>query len=190
MRYPLPPRGQDGKYKTGISQRLGNLFDFLGMQDKLIPYYFSSDPDHEPPFKLFNNVRARANADSDWNASALGIGSDVIKVGVDKILEDIITPFTRRLLMDTQENKDGKGKGWKVMMRNDVYSTRAYMSLKYIPSSKFELEPEHLTTNVVNWLETMDTSTGSYDNAFTETVLDAIAFGSVHGEKIEWKCIE
>jgi len=191
MRYPLPRRGKDGKYKTGISQRLGNLFDFLGMQNKLIPYYFSSDPKHDQPFKLFNNVRIRANVHSDLNASALGIDEDVIRVGVKKIFDDVITPFARRLLKDSRQNRaEGEGKGWKTMMRNDVYSTRAYMSLKYIPSTELDLEPEHLPTHAVNWIETMHGGTGSFDQAFSETVLGAISFGNVPGEENVCKCIE
>jgi len=190
MRYPLPPKDANGDYLNGMSRRLGHLFNFLGMQEKLIPYYFSSDPNHSPPFKLFNNVRVRANAESDWNASALGIRSDIIKVGTERILEDVVGPFALGLFKDTQEEGDTKGNGWKVMMRNDIYSTRAYMCLKYIPSASFGLEPEHLETNVVNWIETLDTSTGTFDRSLTESVLETVAFGAVGGEVLDWKCIE
>ncbi|KAF8147675.1 flavin-containing amine oxidoreductase-domain containing protein [Crassisporium funariophilum] len=80
--------------------------------------------------------------------------------------------------------------GWNLMMRNDVYSTRAYMCFKYIPSASFGLPPDHLSTRVVNWCETFDKSTGWYDRALTETVLEAIAFGEAGDKDVDWKCLD
>lgn len=186
MRYPLPKKDKNGNYEPGVMQRLGQLFNYLGMQDQLIPYYFKSDK--KPGFKYFNGVRARIDeGNPDFDAPALGINSTLIELGTNRIVEDAIGPFARGLFNDL---KNHTTTGWDVMMRNDAYSTRGYMSFKYLPSAGFGLEPEHLATRVINWLETFDKSTGWYDRALTETVLEAIAFGDAGDGVVDWKCIE
>lgn len=62
---------------------------------------------------------------------------------------------------------------------------RALMST--FPSSLF-------LPTFVNWMETFDNSTGAYDRALTEVVLEAVAFGwkppaETH-EGTKWWCIE
>jgi hypothetical protein len=51
----------------------------------------------------------------------------------------------------------------------------------------------HLTTNIINWCETFDKSTGWYDRALTEQVSEALAFAKAGSQTIgdvEWKCFE
>ena len=114
-----------------------------------------------------------------------------IAAGYKAIMDDVIAPFATRLLDDLQNNTDD---GWKYMMEFDHYSMRAYMSITYRPDSKLGLPDAPLPTDVVNWCETFDKSTGSYDRALSETVLQAIAFGwqpATEGqEQTEWWCIE
>jgi len=76
-------------------------------------------------------------------------------------------------------------------MRYDKYSTRAYMALVYKPSKNLGLPPNHLSTDIINWLET-SIDTGSFDLAFTEFVLGNINFGWSPDpqEKVEWYCID
>jgi len=124
---------------------------------------------------------------NDFQAPALGINSTLTSIGVTRMVNDAIGPFARALYYDLQNHTST---GWENMMRNDDYSTRAYLSFKYIPSATFGLGPEHLSTQVINWLETFDKSTGWYDRALTETVLEAIAFGEAGEGQIDWKCIE
>lgn len=186
MRYPLPKRDAQGNYGPGVMQRLGQLFNYLGMQNQLIPYYFESDK--QPGFMYFNGILARiGEGRPNFDAPALGINSTLIGIGVNAVVNDAIGPFARVLSDDVKNNTTT---GWETMMKNDAYSTRAYLSFKYIPSASFGLEPEHLTTRVINWLETFDKSTGWYDRALTETVLEAIAFGEVGDGQVHWKCIE
>jgi len=185
MRFPLPKTNDKGDYESGVMQRLGNLFNYLGMQNKLIPYYFKSN--ESQGFQYFNGERVRIGERSDFNAPALGINSNLIDLGVNNIVNDVVGPFAK-LLFDDLKNRTETG--WQVMMRNDVYSTRAYMSFKYIPSASFGLEPEHLATRVINWCETFDKSSGWYDRALSETVLEAIAFGEAGDGVVDWKCIE
>lgn len=63
------------------------------------------------------------------------------------------------------------------------------MNFAYAPSGSLDIPEEHLSTRVVNWLETFDKSTGWYDRAFTERVLEFIAYGQT-GDAVDWKCIE
>ena len=185
MRYTLPKSDEKGNYEPGVMQRLGKLFTYLGMHNQLIPYYFQSN--NSPGFQYFNGIRARIGQGNDFDAPALGISPTLINIGTSNIINDAIGPFAHILLGDLQKNTTT---GWDIMMRNDAYSTRAYLSFKYMPSATYGLEPEHLPTRVINWLETFDTSTGSYDRALTETVLEAIAFGQADGAQVDWKCIE
>ena len=80
--------------------------------------------------------------------------------------------------------------GWDYLMKYNDYSTRAYMNIAYKPNNK-ELRAcigdGPLPTAVINWLETVDKSTGWYDRSLAETVLEAMAFGAPESSsKIPW----
>lgn len=76
------------------------------------------------------------------------------------------------------------------MMQYDQYSMKAYMTGNRTDTQpwldKAGLMP--YPTNVVNWCETFDTSSGSYDKALTEAVMDTLAF-SWDGKPFAWKHI-
>jgi len=184
MRYPLPKKDENGNYLPGVMRRVGDLFKYLEMEDKLIPYYYESNA--SPAFKYFNGERARIGDNANFNGSSLGISDTLLGLGTSTVVEDVVGPFANMLWEDLRNHTRS---GWEVMMANDAYSMRAYMSFKYIPSAGFGLPPDHLSTRVINWCETFDNSTGSYSKALTETVLDVIAFGQ-DGSEVEWKCIE
>ena len=76
------------------------------------------------------------------------------------------------------------------MLSVDDHSTRSYMTFAYTPNASLNIPEQSLATNVVNWLETFDKSTGWYDRGLTETVLEAIAFGQTGGATVNWTCIE
>jgi len=202
MRFPLPEKQPDGHYKQGIMKRLGELIIYPGLnegtdrlQDKLIPYYYKAKegPGLKSGFMFFNGVRSRISDVStekqNFHAEQMGVGPKYIATGVSTIVDDVIGPFARGIVNDMVHGGDA---GWKTMMQHDIYSTRAYMGLSYIPKN-LDLPQTHLSTNVINWLELFDKSTGWYDRAFTETVLESLAFGSVPGlplDPIDWKCFE
>jgi hypothetical protein len=120
----------------------------------------------------------------------MGVESEYIKAGVDNIVADVVEPFSRMIMEELEQNST---KGWDIMKQNDAYSLRAYMSFKYIPSVDLKLPPMHLTTNIINWCETFDKSTGWYDRALTEQVSEALAFAKAGSQTIgdvEWKCFE
>lgn len=198
MRYPLPQKDSEGNYKTGIMKRLGELINYTKLNDgpeplksTLIDYYYKAR--EEGSFLYFNNERYQVSEVShppDFCAREMGVESEYVAVGVEKIVDDVVEPFARMLINDLEKQVN---KGWEVMKANDAYSLRAYMSFKYIPSVDLKLPPMHLTTNVINWCETFDNSTGSYDRGLTEAVLETLAFAKadsgVIGE-VEWKCFK
>ncbi|KAG1742403.1 uncharacterized protein EDB91DRAFT_311129 [Suillus paluster] len=198
MRYPLPKKDDQGKYKAGVMKRLGELIDYSKLNDsnfqeplksKLIDYYFAAKAGGT--FMYFNNQRYQISGTSqppDFNAQEMRVESEYVNAGVDKIIADVVTPFAHLIMKDMEQQTE---KGWEIMKENDVYSLRAYMSFKYIPSVSLELPPTHLPTNVINWCETFDKSTGWYDRSLTETVLEALAFAKVGSQTfgdVEWKC--
>jgi hypothetical protein len=185
MRYPLPPRDDEGHYQPGVMQRVGWLFDYIGLQDKLVPYYYKSNK--SPGFQYFNGIRVRLGEPSDFDAPALGINQSYIKAGATAIVSDVVGPFAAALYDDLEHRTTT---GWEKMVSADAHSTRSYMTFAYKPNASLGIPDETLPTDVVNWLETFDKSTGWYDRGLTETVLEAIAFGQAGGAVIDWKAIE
>ncbi|KAF8147673.1 hypothetical protein B0H34DRAFT_812208 [Crassisporium funariophilum] len=73
MRFPLPHTYEGGDYKPGVMWRLGQLFKYLGLQDKL----------ERGGFKYFNGERARINEGSpNFNADKMGIDSALLNIGL------------------------------------------------------------------------------------------------------------
>lgn len=71
-------------------------------------------------------------------------------MGVEALLADAYGPFKEKLI----ENFE---KGWEHLMEYDNHSVRTYLGqVKGYPFS------------VITWMETMDSSTLSYDLAFSE----------------------
>ncbi|KAF5331265.1 hypothetical protein D9611_013128 [Ephemerocybe angulata] len=90
--------------------------------------------------------------------------------------------------------ENGGNGGWKILKgQYDRYSTRSYLQFGYVPSedlqTKYGIPGTGLPTSVINWMETFDNSSGWYDRALLETVLEALAFGAV-GPTPDWHCIK
>ncbi|KIK68736.1 hypothetical protein GYMLUDRAFT_256401 [Collybiopsis luxurians FD-317 M1] len=167
--------------------RVFHLFNYpplnqgdLSLKSKLKPFYFVGAANNYTLLS-YNGVTVRQNTTapgSDPFKSDLVIKDTdpgpYVAAGAKAIVDDVIGPFAEGLLKDLQNNTDD---GMKQLMRFDQHSTRSYMTLVYKPSAHLKLPPTPLPVDVVNWLETFDKSTGWYDRAFTETVLEAVAFG-------------
>ncbi|KAJ3505079.1 hypothetical protein NMY22_g17706 [Coprinellus aureogranulatus] len=181
MRFPLPKEGEIGPHL-----RLKELFDLLELP--LFDYIYKTDAG----LMYFNGVHSTiGDEDSDFKAKELGVPAPYIAAGVDAICQDYTSPLANLLLKDMET---GSNEGWEQLKKEyDQYSTRSYLQLGYIPSKdlqdRFGIPATGLPTSVINWLETFDNSTGSYDRALTETILEALAFGAV-GPKPEWHCIQ
>ncbi|KIJ70595.1 hypothetical protein HYDPIDRAFT_164579 [Hydnomerulius pinastri MD-312] len=198
MRYPLPKKDDSGKYRNGVMKRVAELIEYEKLnqgpeplRSKVIPYYFETQNPCKPGFLYFNRVRTHVgDAKESFEAAKMGVRPEYIKAGVGPIVYDVVEPFGR---MITEDMQTGQKRGWQVMKQNDGYSTRAYMSLKYMPSINLGLAPTHLSTNVINWCEMLDKSSGWYDRGLTETVLESLAFAKAGGKpfgEVEWKCFD
>ena len=190
MRYP----------KTDTMRRLFNLFEYpplnageIQLKAKLIPLHNAS----QNALFSYNGVTVRQDAvprGDPFKASEVIQDTDpdpYIAIGGKAIVNDVIAPFATLLLDDLKT--PGKTDGWEYLMKYDNYSTRAYMALAYTPSDSLNIPKKPLSTDVINWCETYERSTGTYDCALSERVLDAIASGWQPGPKprvVQWYCIK
>ncbi|CUS12591.1 unnamed protein product [Tuber aestivum] len=101
-----------------------------------------------------------------------------ILVGVAALLAEAYDPFKKKLVENFEE-------GWEYLMQFDSHSTRTYLGqVKSYPFS------------VIDWMETMDTSTLTYDLAFSETIIDSIDFDYPAGPNdppgtiTKWACVD
>ncbi|KAG9050156.1 hypothetical protein FS837_007455 [Tulasnella sp. UAMH 9824] len=170
MRYPYEP----------AMRRLFHLFtshqlnsDDRRVAEKLIPYIFSSPNS----FRYFNQVRLRADQvppGDPFGFRATGVPNQDLTEGYSAILDDTFGSFVQGLRQDLVP--PGSRRGWQRMMRQDNHSARSYMSVAC-----------NLPMPTIHWCETMDTSTDSYDKAFSEACLDMVAFGT---DQTEWWCLD
>jgi hypothetical protein len=115
--------------------------------------------------------------------------------GYKAIFRDVIGQFAQGLERDMEQ---GTTIGWERLMSYDSYSTRSFMTHVYVPTDDFlRLNPDvpikPLPTNVVNWMEGLDKTTGWYDRAFTSTILEEMAFGFTMKEAnpdVKFYCLE
>ncbi len=186
--------------KTETMRRVFHLFEYpplntsdIQLNAKLREYRFSCGN----ALMSYNGVTVRQsdNPGGDiFKASELILdtySAPYIKAGINAIINDVIDPFARAIINDLHTRHTLIGPGWRHLMKYDKYSTRAYMALVYKPTEKLGLPAKHLSTDIINWLET-SIDTGSFDLAFTEFVLGNINFGWSPDaqEKVEWYCIE
>ena len=98
------------------------------------------------------------------------------------LLPNYSEPVTRAMqpFRDTYV-KDGFKALWEKLMKYDHLSMRGYL-----------IEVMGFPAQLVNWLETYNTSSNSYDRAFTEAVLDTLAFDypGFSKDKNVWRCVE
>lgn len=144
----------------------------INVKSKLIEYRFDSPNS----FLEFNRHRARASEVGTrdvFNFSETGVPKRELAKGYKKVLDRVFGEFTDELKLDLE---DGGHEGWDKLMEQDHHSARSYMAVE-----------KGLSMPIIRWCETMDTSTDSYDRAFSEACLDIVAFGD---ERTEWKCLE
>jgi len=115
------------------------------------------------------------------------IPSPYAESGVEALIDYVIRPFTDGLMKDL---KTGGREGWELLMRYDADSARSYMVHGPIQEDQDDLNSDNLLpypTVVINWLETVDTSTGAFDRALSEAVIDALFYiPDDPNTEIEW----
>uniref|UniRef100_D8PKZ2 Amine oxidase domain-containing protein n=1 Tax=Schizophyllum commune (strain H4-8 / FGSC 9210) TaxID=578458 RepID=D8PKZ2_SCHCM len=175
MRYP----------NIGFMKRVFDLFELLQLDKDglLIEYKFSS----EHTFQHYNGRRypgvAQSNDIFDVSVENGGtVPSAYVAWGADSVAAEVYKPFTDLF------KSEKFSKAWAVLQQEDSHSTRAYMRGR---------KENPLPEAVVQWLETFETATGLYNDAFVESVMDAMDFGSVDavrnpkgGLGYSWYCID
>jgi sarcosine oxidase/L-pipecolate oxidase len=183
MRFPVIPTMDPviGKQEWSLTSFLNAHTKDAAESDppiKLVPYLMSDCKS----LSLFNGVLAPATADLHDDPFHFGdkndgwVPQEYVKEGPDFWLNKAYGSFKDAMRCGFKE-------GYKLLMQHDHMSTRAYMraNLTLEPSAAAPLCPEP----VVQWLETSDSATGLYDNAFVESVMDSFDF-----ESSEWVRIE
>lgn len=183
-----------------VMLRLKKLFEHRDIKPEiaLIPYKFESE--HNMGYLHYNGQRGRKKdfkTPGDYNIfrfSEVGVPKVYLAAGYDRIVKDVRQKYVKALAADMQPPRGRTG--WYELMKQDRYSTRAYMASEYVPSKDLLSAPVNLPdkkglpNGVINWCETMSGSTAAYDGAFTQTVLGAMAFGATDSEDTpDWKCI-
>ncbi|KAG9127559.1 hypothetical protein FRC07_012304 [Ceratobasidium sp. 392] len=98
----------------------------------------------------------------------------------------------RRFVDALKENYDD---GYEQLMVYDEYSTRAFMAFVKLDeytnpkTGVTYLEKPLYPTTVINWLETMSFSSGWFDRAFSETILELLAFADGNSQT-QWRCVK
>lgn len=98
---------------------------------------------------------------------------EVLRGGVNGTLEEVFERFKKIMAEDFQ-------KGFDALLEVDHMSTRQYLR-----------ERQNLDAYAIQWLETNTTSTGLFDQAFTESVIDFFNFAAKDKNGLgTWYCIE
>ncbi|KAJ6577172.1 hypothetical protein B0H19DRAFT_1207739 [Mycena capillaripes] len=157
MRYP----------NISFMERVFDLFERLDMfkDNLLIEYKYSA----KNTFDLFNGVRhnsadSTAQGEDIFDVSEKRGGTvpdEFVAQGVDNVASEIFEKYSKAF------RELPFAEAWKLLTLEDHYSTRGYLL-----GNKGYPEP------VVEWLETFETATGLYNDAFVESTMDAMDFGS------------
>lgn len=161
--------------ETPIMEPLFRLFRKINLP--LGQYQFQDK--HGNSTLYYNGINQR-RVDASDTASAweiTSVPSPWGEIGWKANVSNVVEPFAKKLIEDY--TKTDSKKGWELMMKYDRYSMKAYMA-----GNRSDTDPEQLDKrglmpypmDVVNWCETFDKSSGWYDRALSETVLEDLAF--------------
>lgn len=149
---------------------------------KLIPYHLSC----KNTWRFFNGKRL---SNADWENRDLpdpfNIGSYISDAYAEfrnpaKAMDQVAIHMNG-ITTACGIAADGKGLELglqKLISRYDQHTMRTYLQQQGLPSE------------VINVLETFDTSTGGYDHALVETVCESLAFSWVGNTSPEYFCFE
>ncbi|KAL9108531.1 MAG: hypothetical protein Q9227_006746 [Pyrenula ochraceoflavens] len=133
----------------------------------LIPYIYTAP--NQPSY--FNDIQYLGNPTKVNPYNIPDIPSKLMEVGPGKLLADDVSYFTNLL------NKDPKS-GWEKLIEYDNSSVRQFF---YQPFTWINEKGEKQTRpaydyKTVEWLETFNSGTRWFDQAFSETVLEEAVF--------------
>jgi monoamine oxidase len=170
MRFPNIP----------VMQRVFKLFTKLKIP--LTPYFLDFGSIKCP--SRFNDrlvVDGDPAAFDPYHVSTSNGGSvpdPTIQKGADEILNEAFGPYKAAL----KENFD---EGFVKLIGQDKFSTRQYLR----DSPDMPIKYDFFS---IQWMETQDTSTGNFDQAFSESVIDSFDFDFPvpKGDHVNWFCID
>lgn len=183
-------------------RRLFHLFhypplnrDGFALSSSLKPYIFANNS----ALLSYNDITVTQGAPRienefrDYEVIGDTFSRPYVAAGAGRILTDVIKKHALGILDDFRRG-NGIHEGLDELLRYDSYSARAYMITIYRPSrdlAGFGLPDAPLTSDVVNWIETFESSTGSFDRAYSELVLESVAFGfdGTNYPKTKWHCV-
>ena len=165
--------------KIKIMDRTFDLFQRLRVNQ--IPYFYDYGSVKTP--SRYNDIVSikggQPPADNDTYKVSIQNGGSVpdatIKKGVDAILEEAFGPYKEALKKDWKQ-------GFAKLMNEDKYSTRQYLGERM--ATKYDFYS-------VQWMETINTASGLFDQAFSESVIDSFDFDAPTGPggHEDWTCI-
>jgi monoamine oxidase len=153
----------------------------------LIPYFLDQESGSVKCPTVYNDITlidGEPHGSDPFRVGEANGGSvpDTNVDGVDQLLNGVYEPFKKVMAADFDE-------GFKLLMNYDSYTTREI--LRNPPPAKNGLSNlEPLDFFSVQWLETNNTATGLFDQAFSESVMDSFDFTGPKKEAIKWYCID
>lgn len=165
--------------QINIMNRTFDLFKRLEVPQ--ITYYYDYGSAKTP--SRYNDVVSiegeKPPGDNDTYKVSVSNGGSVpdatIQKGVDAILEEAFGPYKTVMEQNFEE-------GFNNLMKQDKYSTRQYLRENMSPGYGFFS---------IQWMETINTSSGLFDQAFSESVIDSFDFDAPTGPggHEDWTCI-
>ncbi|EUC54418.1 flavin containing amine oxidase [Rhizoctonia solani AG-3 Rhs1AP] len=172
--------------KNTVMEPTFRLFEMLGFntQNGTLLKYQRSSPES---WLYYNDIRVkRSEASTEDFGARQSQGGNVpdewVTKGMKKLMEDVCKRFLDKLKADPRD-------GYDYLMTYDRYSMRSFMSEVVLEEEGSYLRKERYPTSVINWLETRNFAPGWFDHAFSETILELLAFddGSAN---VEWYCVK
>jgi monoamine oxidase len=156
MRFPkIPPM-----------QPTFDMVNYVGIQDKLIPYYLlSRDGNNISYYNGYRVVMPAIPPIQTTDIFHVGVSSggtvpdDIAKQNSNIIMGLVLAPFGLAFAEDFQT-------GWDALKLFDTLSARAYLT----QVMKFD-------GPTITWLETTDTGSNMFNLSFSEVVMDFLEFG-------------
>jgi hypothetical protein len=170
MRFPYIP----------IMSRIFDLFKRLGIGDvqndqpngRLIPFLMSAPN----TVLLYNNNRYVGTPPVNVDIFKVSITSgglvpdEYVTKGYQYWINMSLDPFKKAFI--DEQGRPTWERGWALLRQFDNYSVRSFMATKFTtPFVKEAIPPP-----VIDWCESMGSSTGVYDAALSEAVLSTIVF--------------
>lgn len=160
------------------------LKEQVSFKINLLEYHLSVDNN----LNYYNSTR-KTNAEVEEMPDPLHFGKskggrladDYVKVPYSTWLETAFDDVKKDMYADFNA-------GFDALMQLDHFSARAYLRTLRDKKTEIKFPPE-----LIDYLETLDSATGHYDEALSEAIMDSFDFDAPsenEQEAVQWKCVE